>query len=266
MIGHRAARLYLEKELPPVSLLIGPPSIGKWTLAEHLARHHNVRAVDRWAAPYGMSVSTAREIIGWAMSPPVSGPIKLITAKLDSSPAAALNAMLKTLEEPPPYARFLLIASGFVPATVASRSAVFSLGMLTDREVAEIYVGLGYTHDKARRAATHAHGQVARGRDADIVAGTKNQVATLAKALATGDRELLDNVTRDWDHKHTEMLTTLFTECLTRRWREFTEQDAHGLHTNRDRLWSMVTAIGRFPNTRPRLAIRAALEPFTQQS
>lgn len=263
MIGHHATRLYLEKTLPPVSLLIGPPSIGKWTLAEHLARHHNVRAVDRWAAPYGMSVSTAREIIGWAMMPPVSGPIKLVTAMLDSSPAAALNALLKTLEEPPPYVRFILVASGSVPATVASRSAVFSLGMLTDREVADVYVALGYSHDKARRAATHARGQVCRGRDADIISGIKNQVSTVAKALATGDGDLLDNVTRDWDHKHTELLITLFTECLTRRWREFTEPDAHGLHADRDRLWAMVTAIGRFPKAQPRLAIRAALEPFT---
>lgn len=263
MIGHRAARLFLEKELPPVSLLYGPPSIGKWTLTEHLAQHHNIRAVDRWAAPYGMTVSTARSIIEWSRMSPVSGPIKLVSATLDSSQDAAMNVLLKTLEEPPPYLRFLLVASQDVPATVISRSAVFSMGMLTDLEVTEVYVELGYTHDKARRAAAHARGQVVRGRDADILVQVKNQVSTLAKALATGDRDLLENVTRDWDNKHTEMLITLFTECLTRRWREFTIEDAHGLHDNRDRLWQMVSALGRFSKARPKLAVRAALEPFT---
>ncbi len=263
MIGHRAVRLYLEKELPAVTLLTGPPSVGKWTLTEHLAQHHRVRAIDRWAVPYGMTVSTARSIIDWCRTPPVNGPIKLVSAMLDSSPAQALNALLKTLEEPPPYLRFLLVASGFVPATVVSRSTVLSCGMLADAEIEAIYRAMGYPPDKARRAALHARGQVQRGRDADVVVGIKNQVSTLMRAVATGDSDLLGNVTRDWDAKHTEMLTTLITECLTRRWREFTIEDAHGLHDDRDRLWQMVTALSHYPQAEPRLAVRAALEPFT---
>ncbi len=263
MIGHCAVRAYLEEKLPAVSLLVGPASVGKWTLTEHLARHHHVRPVDRWAAPYGLSVSTAREIICWSRIPPVSGPIKLVSAMLDSSPPPALNALLKTLEEPPPFVRFLLVASGQVPATVSSRAAVFSLGMLSDAEVEQVYRGMGYTAERAHRAAVHAHGQVVRGRDADVITGIKNQVSTLLRSLATGDRDLLDNVTRDWQDKHTELLTTLITECLTRRWREFSIEDAHGMHADRDRLWAIVTALGRFAHAQPRLAIRAALEPFT---
>lgn len=261
MIGHRAARAYLERELPVAALLTGPASVGKWTLAAHLADHHRVRPVDRWAVPHGLTIDTVRLVTAYAHRAPM-GEFKLILARLDDSSRPALNALLKTLEEPPPRVRFLLVSSMDTLPTVASRCMVFPLGRLTPGELEQVYRVKGMSPAKAERAARLARGQVERGYHVDSADTHKNQVVTLARALATGDPALYANAFRAWDARSSELLTTFFTECLTQRWAVFCESDTFGLHANRSRLWQMVTALGSLPAARPRLGVRAALEPF----
>src|SRR5262250_2861803 len=50
----------------------------------------------------------------------------------------AFNALLKTLEEPPPYARFILASTELhkIPATIVSRCQRFSFRALTAAEIA----------------------------------------------------------------------------------------------------------------------------------
>ncbi len=261
MIGHTAARLYLERNLPPAVLLTGPASVGKWTLAAHLAEHHQVRPVDRWDAPHGLTVSTVRLISDHLRRAPL-GRYKLVLARLDASKPAALNALLKTLEEPTPFSRFLLVSSSATLPTVASRCTRFELGRLTPQELAQIYRSKGMPESKAHRCARLAAGQVQRGLSAEQGIVAHNQVVNLTRALSCGDRELYSALFRTWDESCTEALTTFFTECLTQQWRNYTEQEANGLHRDRTRLWQMVTAVGRLSHTRPRLGVRVALEPF----
>src|SRR5205823_12225071 len=49
----------------------------------------------------------------------------------------AFNALLKTLEEPPPYARFILASTELhkIPATIVSRCQRFSFRALTLKEI-----------------------------------------------------------------------------------------------------------------------------------
>ena len=261
MIGHAIARAHLERHLPTATLLFGPASVGKWTLANHLADHHHVANVDRWQVPHGMTIDTVRLITAYARRAP-QGAFKLIQARLDSSSRAALNALLKTLEEPPPRVKFLLTSASRTLPTIASRCTVFELGILSPRELENIYVNQGFTPSKAAKAAAYAHGQVSEGYDAESADMHRNQVASLAKALSTGDKELFDNVFRSWDGRSQQMLATLFTECLTHRWTVFTAEDAHGLDRQRTRLLRMVASLGMLTAARPRLGARAALEPF----
>lgn len=261
MIGHDTARRYLEENLPPATLLHGPASVGKWTLALHLADHHKVAPIDRWLIDYAFTIDTARLISSYAARAP-HGEFKLVVARLDDTGKPALNALLKTLEEPPSRVRFILLSSAKTLPTVASRCISFKLGLLSDRELEHLYKQQGLAPLKAERAARHARGQVARGYGMDAATNHRNQVINLAKALATGDRDLFTTVFRDWNTAHTDMLTTFFTESLTHRWTVFTEADTFGLHLDRTLLWRMVSAITMLPAARPRLGIRAALEPF----
>lgn len=261
MIGHQAARAYLERQLPTATLLVGPPSVGKWTLATHLVQHHQVKPIDRWEVQHGLTVDTVRLICAYAARAP-QGPFKLIVARLDSSSHQALNALLKTLEEPPPQVRFLLTSAARPSPTIASRCVVFELGFLPAPELEQIYRTQGYPSGKAHDAAAYARGQVSRGYDFAGSDTSKNLIVRLAHALATGDRDLYASVFTGWDARCVQTLTTFLTECLTHRWSVFAEQDTGGLHLDRRRVWAMTSAISRLPAARPRLGIRAALEPF----
>ncbi len=261
MIGHQSARAYLERTLPPAALITGPASVGKWTLANHLAAHHRISPVDRWDAPHGLTIDTVRLIADYLRRAPL-GRYKLVIARLDSSSRPALNALLRTLEHPPPFGRFLLISAEPPLPTVASRCARFELGHLNQQELEQIYRERGLTETKARHLAQLARGQVQRGLSADKLTVPQHQVVNLVKALTTGDRELFATLFHTWDETCTDALTTFFTECLTQQWQVFAESDACGLHHDRVRLWQMVTAVGQLPLTRPRLGVRTALEPF----
>lgn len=261
MIGHLAARAYLERHLPVASLLTGPPSVGKWTLAAHLAEHHRISQFDRWAVPHGFSIETVRLITDYTRRAP-QGNVKLILARLDGSSRPALNALLKTLEEPPPYVRFLLVSTGATLPTVASRCMVFELGSLSEPELTQIYQQRGMNSTRAQRAARYAAGQVERGLTVDTAEGPRGLVVTLIRSLVTGDRDLFSNVFTGWDQAASDMLTTLITEAATQRWNEFSEVEAAGLHRNRALIWELIEALGRTPHARPRLGVRAALEPF----
>jgi hypothetical protein len=261
VIGHDQVRSILEDELPPATLLRGPRSIGKWTLALHLADHHRVAPVDRWLVEYGFTKDTVKLVTAYAARTPY-GKFKLIVARLDQSAKPALNALLKTLEEPPPRVKFILVATGETLGTVASRCETYDLGLLSTRDLEKIYKDQGLSSFKAERAARHARGQVDKGYQLDSAVSHYNQVINLAKALATGDRDLFAASFASWDANHTDLLTTLFTECLTHNWTMFAEDDTFGLHRDRTRLWRMVSAITLLPAARPRLGIRAALQPF----
>lgn len=265
IVGHVTSRLILQRALPTAALLVGPPSVGKWTLASHLAEFHRVAPVDRWLLPDGLGIDAVRLVTAFAHRAPV-GPFKLIQARLEGSSKPALNALLKILEEPPPQVKFLLTSSTATMPTVSSRCVVFHLGLLTVDELGRIFTANGMTPAKAARAARFGRGQVKRGYGIDTADAPKNLVQTVAKAISVSDRELFDKAFKTWDGRTTEMLSTFLTECLTRRWSVFTEDDACGLHLDRNRLLRMVAAISRLPAARPRLGIRAALEPFTDRT
>lgn len=261
MIGHDKVRSYLERGLPAATLLHGPPSIGKWTLATHLADHHKVHNLDRWLVEHGLSISTVRLVTHFASRAP-QGAFKLIIARLDTASRPAQNALLKTLEEPPPHVKFIFTCSGKPMSTVASRCMRFDLGLLSVPELEAIYETSGIPRSKRRRAAEYARGNVLRGYDADTADAHRSQVITLVKALAVGDRDQFANCFTHWDGRSSELLHTFFTEALTRRWNAFRETDAAGLQHDRRRLWHMTIAVARVKTVRPRLGVRAALEPF----
>jgi DNA polymerase III delta subunit-like protein len=261
VIGHTTARAYLERELPSASLLFGPPSIGKWTMALHLADHHRVHTLDRWLVEHGMTIDTVRLITHFAARSP-QGAFKLIIARIDDASRPAINAILKTLEEPPPRVRFLLTASSRPAATVLSRCMPFELGALSQQELLDVYAEQGYPLPRARKAAAYARGSVKQGYGFENADAHRAHVLAMIKTVLTGDRDGFANAFATWDTHHSELLNTLLTECLTRRWTTFAEPETGGLHHDRRRLWQMVAALMKVRRARPRLGVRAALEPF----
>lgn len=261
VVGHTPVVRALRAHLPPVTLLLGPPSVGKWTLARHLAEHHRINPADRSPWPDGLGIDAARRVIAF-VSTAGFGPVKLVTARLDATSTAALNALLKTLEEPPPTARFILTASQPTLPTITSRASVYRLGTLSVDELTAVLIAQGVRPDAAPRAAILGRGQVRPALAAHGNESARAAVLNLMRAVATADAQLFDRTVRSWDTAAQELLTRWFVEAVTDRWALFTEADSFGLHHNQPRLRAMLTAVSRVNAARPRLAVRAALEPF----
>lgn len=263
VVGHEAARAELESALPPVTLLIGPRSVGKTTLAHHLIFHHKCR----WSMDYGkLTAALAREIVESAPIRRTALDIRVID--MDGSTEAAQNILLKVLEESPAHCRFILIASGQPLPTVVSRSQVYRVGLLTDAQVAQVLrenCGISSEH-AANMAAARGRGQVApaiaaaEDKEADRITSV---VSAAVRAATQGNlgSSVMSLALRNWTDEHTVVLRRWAAEAASGRWVVFTQDFAPGV--NRAAALGVLEALARFPAARtgPAVALSALRPP-----
>lgn len=267
VVGHQAVRTALETDLPPVSLLYGPSSVGKWTLATALATHHGVQAADVYRKDEPLTIADVRDVIGFVSRAPF-GPYKYVQLRLDAATLQAQNALLKVLEEPPPKARFLLVATRRPIPTVASRCRIYHCGLLSTDDITGILRQLGHDPDTIEHRLP---GALRRGQVKPLLLALKStlpkeQVLTLVQALATNDLEAFERVATRWDDNTHVMFRAWIAETLTGRWRLFGPDDSYGLHTDTTLLINLLRSLTATDGARSRLGIRTALMPFLRRS
>jgi DNA polymerase-3 subunit delta' len=194
-VGQERAVALLQRSLEAGSvghayLIVGPPHVGKMTLALDLARALNCEAAER---PCGqchscqkiasgnhpdvqiiglsqnenseaklISIEQIRDVQHSASLPPFEGECKVFiieSAELLSIEAA--NCFLKTLEEPVARVVFLLLTTSdaLLPQTVVSRCQKLELAPLAADQVEEALHGrFGAEQGKARLLARLSHG------------------------------------------------------------------------------------------------------------
>lgn len=84
-----------------------------------------------------ISIPQVRAIIDWCLTSSMDGKAKFVIIEgLENAGAPAINSLLKTLEETPKNAHFILISSnpGRIPATILSRVRRFQFKELGDKE------------------------------------------------------------------------------------------------------------------------------------
>lgn len=223
IVGHQRAKEQLSRALARSTvhnsyLFTGPPGVGKHLVAMEFVRgwlcdatpggacgvcdsctrvggatHHDMIEVSFIDKKKSLGVDQMRVLGSWLAQSPALGKHK--AAIID--PACALtteaaNALLKTLEEPPPGRVIVLIATrpGALPPTVRSRCQQVSFGSLTDDEVAEVLRRKSWPAQSARQAAALAEGSpgTALERDGRLWQETAESVRALFDALAAGER------------------------------------------------------------------------------
>ncbi len=148
VVGHQKELLALERDLlkdnlAHAYLFSGPENIGKYTVAKRFAeilqcenggcgacstcleirRDYNADTLEIVGTDESVKIDTVREILASLYTKPQSRHKILLIKNIEKMTAEAANALLKTLEEPPPQMIFLLTTSHLhdVLLTVVSR-------------------------------------------------------------------------------------------------------------------------------------------------
>ena len=224
--GHATVRRLLARavardRLPPSLVLSGPDGVGKRQVAVGLAELLNCEAVrdagagvpescgecppcrriarglhaDVLAVAPGdtgtIKVDAVRGVVEQAAYRPFEGRRRVVIVDdADRLVAEAQNALLKTLEEPPPASVFLLVTHRphLLLPTVRSRCPELRFGSLATDEVVDVLVGeCGVAPAAAPAAAATADGSVARALEAgsDDYLRARESAAAALRALAS---------------------------------------------------------------------------------
>jgi DNA polymerase III subunit delta' len=201
IIGHRRlttllARAIERESLPPTLLFAGPSGVGKWAVARAAAQAVNClepvtpsaadlpvdacgqcRSCDRIARGVHVDVIAAepddrasikidviRDILNRTGFRPFEGRRRVVLIReADALEPASQNALLKSLEEPPPGTMFILTTAvpGALLPTVRSRCMRLRFGRLTSPEIAAALVrDHDYSDAEAKQTAPIADGSI----------------------------------------------------------------------------------------------------------
>ncbi|RIY33741.1 DNA polymerase III, subunit gamma and tau [Psittacicella hinzii] len=154
----------LNNKLHSVYLLSGTRGVGKTTIARIFTKAMNCenfsenkepcdrcascKSIDDYASPDLLEVDAAsrtkveetRELIESIQFPPLVSKYKVfIIDEVHMLTVSSFNALLKTLEEPPEYAKFILCTTDpqKIPATVLSRCLHFHLKPFSEEQIAK---------------------------------------------------------------------------------------------------------------------------------
>lgn len=250
VIGHQPHERALRAHLPAVSLFVGPDSVGKTTLAFQLVRAHDA---DLMRFQH-LTVETARTCSEAAMMAPPRD-LRVIMLDLDGASESSLTVLLKALEEAPPTTKFILIASELPMNTIVSRCSVFSFALLSEDDVAEILERKKFAPAEARKLAALSGGQIQTALKFADNLDAKVTVLSALRAIRERDSKALDGLAIKWADPHTELLSQLCREALTRRWRVFQAAEVEGMSGK----LAMSILIALRANVRPRLVVRSSL-------
>ena len=188
VVGHDWAVDLLRRAVavgraPHALLITGPPNVGKGTLARSLAQVLLCTADQRpcgdcracrlvtghghpdlrWIEPQGNSLKIAqvRELTRQLALSPFEGSWQIaVLDRFELATAGASNALLKTLEEPPPRVILVLLAqqTEMLLPTIISRCQIIALRPVPRSVVEQALVGQWGVPDKKARLLSHICG------------------------------------------------------------------------------------------------------------
>lgn len=256
--GHEDIVAALERDLPPVTLLIGPPSVGKWAVAEYFREKAKIQRGDVLRV-HKLTADSARDVVRFAGTAP-AGPQKMALVRLDWAKPTIMNILLKTLEEPGEVKFFLTAEQPVLPA-VMSRAVVYRFGRLTKEQVASVLVERNkMTPQSALKLAAIGTGQIRSTMKQLELAPDRNRLMTVVRALREHDHELAESMANEWTDETTELLAEWCMEALSGRYRYFNAEQASLTNIGKAIPLEILRALASDP--RPRWVVRAVVLPL----
>lgn len=133
-----------------------------------------------------ISIETIRELRGSISLRPMEANWRVaILGDVERFSLPAYDALLKTLEEPPPFVVLILIATDLeaVPETIRSRCRQVPLDRLSRDDVTEALIGRGVEPAEAATIASITRGRIGQSFD---LAGDREALAARREAIETG--------------------------------------------------------------------------------
>ena len=148
----------------------------------------------RWTPPVAPASNDIREILDGVRYRPTSARYKVyIIDEVHMLSKQAFNALLKTLEEPPPHVKFIFATTEIrkVPITVLSRCQRFDLRRVDQAELAAHFARV--TEREGGQVEPGALSLIARAADGSV----RDGLSLLDQAIAHGDGTVTEALARD---------------------------------------------------------------------
>lgn len=257
IIGHKGVVGALSSKLPPVSIITGPPSVGKRMIAAYAAIVNNIDRVD-FTEVCKLTVQESARIVNFMALHP-KGEMKFALIDLDNASKAASDDLLYLLEQPPEYARFSLISSQRLPRTLQTRGHKYSVGYLNQDELLTILLNKGIPEKEAYKFSKLGRVDLAMDAYSDIAARTT--AINVLQAAESGDYILFSQAFKGVDDKAAITVMRILEESAAQNWKVFSP-DYIGAFSNRKVALNVLGVWCNMSSARPTLAVRSALESF----
>jgi len=255
LVGHQEVIKALSLRLPPVSIITGPDSVGKRLIGINAAMVHKVARVD-FIEVTRLTVGEAARIKDFLRVAPMHN-YRFVLINLDYASKAAVDDLLKSLEAPPSYARYVIISSSRVPQKILTRGHRYFVGKLKPEELSQILEAKGMSTNTASRFSIL--GQVGPALAADADSFLVSIVINVLESVAENDYQLFIQAYKAVDDRAARLIVVAMEESAAQRWAHFDKMHL-GIFAKKNIALNFLQIWGNVNTAKPQLAVKTTFE------